>query len=105
MIREHSVSSEEIANSISHGIGLLLAIAMVPVLIVTATRIGSIHFLIGVSVFGGTTVLLYFASTFYHSLTHERAKNFFRLFDHSAIFLLIAGTYTCLLYTSDAADE
>ena len=86
--------NEEIANSISHGIGLLLAIAMVPVLIVTAMAVGSIHFLVGVSVFGGTTVLLYFASTFYHSLTHARAKHFFRLFDHSAIFLLIAGTYT-----------
>jgi len=94
-IREHSVSfGEEVANSISHGLGLLLAVAVVPVLVVSARRIGSTHFLVGVSVFGGTMVLLYLASTFYHSLTHERAKRFFRLFDHSAIFLLIAGTYT-----------
>ena len=88
------LSQEEIANSISHGIGLLLALGMVPVLVVSAMRIGSIHFMVGASVFAGTVVLLYLASTLYHSLTHERAKHFFRLFDHSAIFLLIAGTYT-----------
>ena len=85
---------EEIANSISHGLGLLLALGMVPVLVLSAMRIGSIHFIVGASVFGGTVVLLYLASTLYHSLKHERAKHFFRLFDHSAIFLLIAGTYT-----------
>ena len=84
----------EIANSISHGLALLLALAMLPVLVLSAVRIGSIHFAIGASVFGSTVVLLYFASTLYHSLTHEGAKHFFRLFDHSAIFLLIAGTYT-----------
>lgn len=84
----------EMANSISHGLALLLAFAMVPVLVLSAVRMGSIHFAIGVSVFGGTVVLLYLASTLYHSLTHERAKHFFRLFDHSSIFLLIAGTYT-----------
>ena len=85
---------EEIANSISHGLGLLLALAMVPVLVLSAMRIGRVSFIVGASVFGGTLVLLYLASTLYHSLTHERAKHFFRLFDHSAIFLLIAGTYT-----------
>jgi hemolysin III len=84
----------EIANSISHGLALLLALVMVPVLVLSAVRIGNIHFAIGASVFGGTVVLLYLASTLYHSLTHERAKHFFRLFDHSSIFLLIAGTYT-----------
>jgi hemolysin III len=85
---------EEIANSISHGLGLVLAIAAVPVLVLSAMRIGSIGFIVGVSVFGGTMVFLYLASTLYHSVTHEGAKRFFRLFDHSAIFLLIAGTYT-----------
>ncbi len=87
-------SGEEIANTISHGLGLVLAIAAVPVLVLSAMRIGSIRFTVGASVFGGTMVLLYLASTLYHSLTHEGAKRFFRLFDHSAIFLLIAGTYT-----------
>ena len=85
---------EEIANSISHGLGLLLAIAAVPVLVLAATKAGSGHSIVGVSVFGGTMVLLYLASTLYHSLTHEAAKQLFRLFDHAAIFLLIAGTYT-----------
>ena len=68
--------------------------AAMPVLLLSAMRIGSIHFMVGAAVFGGTMVLLYLASTLYHSLTHEGAKRFFRLLDHSAIFLLIAGTYT-----------
>src|ERR1043166_6461809 len=85
---------EEFANSISHGLGLLIAIVMVPALVLSAMRVGSIHFIVGASVFGGTVVFLYLASTLYHALTHERAKRFFRLLDHSAILLLIAGTYT-----------
>jgi len=85
---------EEIANSISHGLGLLLALVALPILVLTAIQIGSIRFLVGVSVFGGTMVLLYLASTLYHSITHETAKQIFRVFDHTAIFLLIAGSYT-----------
>src|ERR1043166_6451609 len=90
----NSSFTEEIANSISHGLGLLLAITAVPVLVLAAMKVGSAHFLIGVSVFGGTMITLYLASTLYHSITHDAAKRLFRLFDHSAIFLLIAGTYT-----------
>ncbi|HEX6648312.1 MAG TPA: hemolysin III family protein [Pyrinomonadaceae bacterium] len=85
---------EEIANTISHGLGLVLAVVAVPVLVLSAMRAGSARSIVGVSVFGGTMVLLYLASTLYHSLTHEAAKRLFRLFDHTAIFLLIAGTYT-----------
>ena len=85
---------EEIANSISHGFGLLLALIALPILVLTAMRIGSTQFIVGAIVYGTTMVLLYLASTLYHSITHEPAKRFFRLFDHSAIFLLIAGTYT-----------
>ena len=88
------MSKEEIANSISHGLGLLAAIVAAPILVVSAMRAGNTRFLIGVSVFGATMVLLYLASTLYHSLTHEAAKQLFRLIDHTAIFLLIAGTYT-----------
>jgi hemolysin III len=91
---QRSISFEEVANSISHGFGLLLAIAFVTVLLLSATRIGGFRFLIGCGVFGGTMVLVYLASTLYHSITHKRAKHFFRLLDHSAVFLLIAGTYT-----------
>ena len=86
--------SEEIANSISHGLGLVLALVAVPILVLAAMESGNLRFLVGVSVFGGTMVLLYLASTLYHSITHEAAKRLFRLFDHSAIFLLIAGSYT-----------
>jgi hemolysin III len=82
------------ANSISHGFGLVLSLVSVPVLVLSAMRAGNVRFLIGVSVFGATMVLLYLASTLYHSLTHEAAKRLFRLVDHTAIFLLIAGTYT-----------
>lgn len=87
-------ASEEIANSISHGLGLILALVALPILLVSAMRIGSTHFMVGAAVFGATMVLLYLASTLYHSITHEPAKRLCRLFDHSAIFLLIAGTYT-----------
>jgi hemolysin III len=87
-------SREEVANSISHGLGLLLALVALPILVLAAIEIGSVRFLVGVSVFGGTMVLLYLASTLYHSISHEAAKQIFRIFDHTAIFLLIAGSYT-----------
>ena len=85
---------EEIANSISHGIGLVLAIVATPILIVAALRYGSVLNMVGVSVFAASMITLYLASTLYHALTHDKAKRVFRMFDHSAIFLLIAGTYT-----------
>jgi hemolysin III len=85
---------EEVANSISHGFGLVLALVALPILVLAAIEIGNVRFLIGVSVFGGTMVLLYLASTLYHSISHEAAKQLFRIFDHTAIFLLIAGSYT-----------
>src|SRR5882672_5796670 len=85
---------EEIANSISHGIGLVLAVVATPILIIAAMRYGSAWNTIGVSVFAASMISLYLASTLYHALTHDRAKRFFRLLDHSAIFILIAGTYT-----------
>src|SRR5262249_46954792 len=85
---------EEIANSLSHGVGLALAIAATPILIVAATRYGTAWNMVGVSIFGASMISLYLASTLYHALTHNGAKRFFRLMDHSAIFILIAGTYT-----------
>src|SRR6476646_2468646 len=85
---------EEMANSLSHGAGLGLAIAGTPILIAAAVRSGTAWNTIGVSVFAASMISLYLASTLYHSLTHDRAKRFFRLLDHSAIFILIAGTYT-----------
>ncbi len=93
--REHvPTPGEEIANSISHGIGLALAIAATPILIGAAARAGSVWNMVGASVFASGMLSLYFASTLYHSLRHDKAKRFFRVLDHGAIFLLIAGTYT-----------
>jgi len=85
---------EEIANSLSHGIGLTLAIIATPILIIAASRNGTALNIVGVAVFSASMITLYFASTVYHALRHERAKRFFRVLDHGAIFLLIAGTYT-----------
>ena len=65
-------------------------------LVLTAAEVGSTRFTIGAAVFGATIIILYLASTLYHSLTHVRAKQFFRHVDHCAIFLLIAGSYTPL---------
>lgn len=93
-LRPNPTRSEETANSISHGLGLVAAIAAVPILVFTAIRDGDASFVVGASVFAGSMVLLYLASTLYHSVNHEPTKHIFRLLDHSAIFVLIAGTYT-----------
>ena len=85
---------EEIANSVSHGIGTLAAAISLPVLVVTAVRHGTVADIVGVSVFGAAMVLLYLASTLYHAFPRNRAKQVFQVLDHSAIYLLIAGTYT-----------
>jgi hemolysin III len=87
---------EEIANSVSHGIGLAAAIAATPLLIVNAVRNGGAAAVTGAGIFAATLVLLYLGSTLYHALprSRARAKHAFRIIEHSAIFLLIAGTYT-----------
>lgn len=84
---------EEIANSVSHGVGFVLAIVALPVLVVNAMPRGTAA-VVGASVFAGTLALLYLTSTLYHALTNPRAKRVFRTLDHSAIYLLIAGSYT-----------
>jgi len=93
---EHAwpTKGEEIANSLSHGAGLAMAIAGTPILIVATVRYGTVWNTVGVSVFAASMISLYLASTLYHALTHDKAKRFFRVLDHSAIFILIAGTYT-----------
>lgn len=85
--------AEEIANSSSHAVGLLAALIGTPVLIVHAVRGGDAAFIVGVTIFATTIILLYLASTLYHALPAGRAKRVFRVLDHSSIFLLIAGTY------------
>jgi hemolysin III len=84
---------EEIANSISHGVGVLAAIAVTPVLIVKAIPMGAAA-ITGVSIFALTMIVLYLASTLYHAFPDSKTKRVFQVLDHSAIFLLIAGTYT-----------
>jgi hemolysin III len=93
-------TGEEIANAITHGIGALLAVAALVVLIVMAAIRGSVWHIVSFSIFGATLVLLYFASTLYHSLTHAKAKRVFHKFDHISIYLLIAGTYTPFCLTA-----
>lgn len=85
---------EEIANSVSHGIGLLAALVAFPVVVTAALNRGDPAGIVGASVFASTMVLLYLASTLFHALPPNRAKRVFQILDHSAIYLLIAGTYT-----------
>jgi hemolysin III len=85
---------EEIAHSIIHGIGAILAIAGLVILIVNAATLGSARQIVSCSIFGAALVLLYSASTLYHGIQHPKAKKVLRVIDHSSIYLLIAGTYT-----------
>jgi hemolysin III len=94
----HSV--EEIANAITHGIGLLLSIAGFVVLLVLAALRGTAWHIVACSIYGATLICLYTASTLYHAVISPRVKRALRIFDHSAIYLLIAGTYTPFLLVS-----
>ena len=85
---------EELANSVSHGLGLLAALIGGPVLMVAAWRGGDRYFFIGTAVFIAAMLLVYLGSTLYHAWPRGPIKSIFQLIDHSAIFLLIAGTYT-----------
>jgi hemolysin III len=87
-------AKEELANAISHGVGAVLALAGLVGLLAVAARNGETWAVASAAVFGVTLVLLYTASTLYHALPNPRAKRIFRLLDHAAIYLLIAGTYT-----------
>lgn len=90
---------EELANAWTHGAGLILAVAALVVMVVVAALRGSAAAVVGASLFGTTLILAYGTSTLYHALHPGRAKRLLRLLDHSAIYLLIAGTYTpfCLV--------
>ncbi|AMX01377.1 PAQR family membrane homeostasis protein TrhA [Microbulbifer thermotolerans] len=86
--------AEEIANSVTHGLGALLAIAGLGVLCAFAALRGDAWHIVSCAVYAATLILCFGASTLYHAISHERAKAVLRTLDHSAIFLLIAGTYT-----------
>lgn len=89
----HQSLGEEIANSISHGVGFLAAAAITPILIIKSLPDGAAA-IVGASIFGATMMVLYLSSTLYHAFPHSKTKRVFQIFDHGAIFLLIAGTYT-----------
>lgn len=92
--RRYQSRGEEITNSLSHGLALLAALIAAPFLVVYAVAQGDPTFVVAASIFAATVVLLYLASTIYHALPRGRVKQVFQAVDHSAIFLLIAGTYT-----------
>lgn len=85
---------EEIANSVTHGIGSLFSIIALTIMIIFAAKYGNIWQLVSVIIYGTTLVILYTMSTLYHSLFFTKARKVFQVFDHASIYLLIAGTYT-----------
>ncbi len=91
----HSV--EEIANAITHGVGLVLSVTGFVVLLVLAALRGTAWHIVACSIYGVTLICLYTASLLYHAVISPRFKRGLRIFDHSAIYLLIAGTYTPFL--------
>lgn len=94
LTRREQTPREEIANTVSHGIGLVASLIGVVFLMKNAMAQGDAAFIVGTSVFAVTMVMLYLSSTLYHALPSGRTKELFRLIEHSGIFLLIAGTYT-----------
>lgn len=98
---------EEIASSITHGIGAGLAVAALVLMIVRAVHDGGGVYLFSALVYGIALIIEYAMSTLYHALSHEGAKRVFKVLDHSGIYLLIAGTYTpyCLITLGGAGGE
>ena len=92
-MNEYSPREEEI-NIISHAIGLMLSIIALVLLVIHATAFGDVWHIVSVSIFGVSLIVLYAASTLYHSAKQQELRNRLKIFDHSAIYVLIAGTYT-----------
>src|SRR3990167_7102098 len=86
----HQTRGEEIANSITHGIGAALSVAALVILIVFSASAGDGRRIASLSIYGATLIFLYLASTFYHGVSDVRTKRVFRIIDHSSIYLLIA---------------
>jgi hemolysin III len=91
------IDTEELVNSVTHGIGLLLSIAGFAVLLTLAVLHGSALRIVGCSIYGSTLICVYAASTLYHGIASPRFKRALKILDHCAIYLLIAGTYTPFL--------
>ena len=90
---------EEIANSITHGVGLIASIVGLVFLMLKAVIHGNVYSIISGAIFGSTLIILYFSSTMYHAISNIKAKKILRAFDHCSIFFLITGTYApfCLV--------
>jgi len=86
--------NEEIVNAVTHGIGVLLSITALVFLIISAKQNGSVWHVVTFSIYGGSMLILYLSSTLVHSFPEGKVKDLFEIFDHSAIYLFIAGTYT-----------
>lgn len=100
MANTHSYTlREEISHAISHGVGAALSLGGLPVLIVMAALQGTVWHVVSFSIFGVSMFLLYLSSTLVHSFPEGRVKHIFDIFDHSAIYVFIAGTYTPFLLT------
>lgn len=85
---------EEVAHVVTHGLGVVLSLAALALLVLTALRQGDIWHLVGNSIYGATLIILYTGSTIYHSARSKRWRHVAKIIDHCAIYLLIAGTYT-----------
>ena len=96
-MKRDRVFYEELANTLTHGAGVALSIAGLILLVVRAALYGDVWQVVSFSIYGSSLILLYLASTLYHGFKSKRAKEILRVFDHSAIYLLIAGTYTPFL--------
>ncbi len=91
---------EEIANSITHGLGAILSIVALVLMVVLAVTQSSMIAVVSASIYGASLVLLFLASTLYHSFQKPRIKNVLKILDHCAIYILIAGTYTPFMLIS-----
>jgi hemolysin III len=100
MISKHSNQKEEVVNAFTHGLGAILAIAGLVILIVFSSLEGTPWHVTSFTIFGSALVILYTISTLYHGFRNEGLKSIFRKFDHMAIFVLIAGTYTPFCLTA-----
>ena len=94
LLSKRYTKKEEVANGITHGMGVLFGIVALTVLLILSIKKGDIPSIVSFSIYGGCIILMFLSSTLYHSFTIEKVKRVLRVFDHSSIFLFIAGTYT-----------
>ena len=93
-VEHHQGPAAELANSLTHGLGVVLSATALIVMVFTASVHGTARHIVGAAIFGSALVLLYTMSTLYHAFRGPRLKRVFKILDHTAIYLLIAGTYT-----------